>query len=87
MFQHDARKAIFSNNLKFIEKHNAEEAIGLHTFTVGVNQFADLTNDEFVKKFTAGTVIRPDPAQTATPIDIEAPDSIDWREKVVTKSI
>ncbi|XP_071956237.1 procathepsin L-like [Antedon mediterranea] len=42
------RRSVFEDNQKFIQKHNAEYAKGLHTYTVGTNKFADLTNAEFV---------------------------------------
>merc|ERR1712029_178044 len=42
---HDERKSIFAANLERIEKHNAEHAEGKHSYWLGVNQFADLTND------------------------------------------
>jgi len=79
--EHDARKNIFANNLKFIEKHNAEHALGLHTYTVGVNQFADLTNEEFVEQYTGS--VKPMEWAKETKIEVvgEVPDSIDWREK------
>jgi len=78
--EHDKRKKIFANNLKFIEKHNAEHALGIHTYTVGVNEFADLTNKEFSKQYngfkswggTDGSVIE---------VLGDLPDSIDWRQK------
>jgi len=41
--EHDMRRAIFEANMKKIEKHNAQ---GL-SWTMGVNQFADLTAEEF----------------------------------------
>merc|ERR1712156_1051572 len=41
------RREIWESNLDYIERHNVEEARGLHTFTMGENQFTDLTNDEF----------------------------------------
>merc|ERR1711915_182138 len=49
--EHDNRKSVFVSNYKLIQKHNAEHALGLHTYTLGVNQFADLTNEEFVKTY------------------------------------
>merc|ERR1711887_183275 len=49
---HDERKSIFAANLERIEKHNAEHAEGKHSYWLGVNQFADLTNDEFVDLHT-----------------------------------
>jgi len=77
--EHDTRKNIFANNLKFIEKHNAEHAQGLHTFTVGVNQFADLTNEEFVQQYTGFMPVDGLPESDVVVGDL--PDSIDWRQK------
>merc|ERR1719367_790547 len=34
---------IFSDNLEKIARHNEEAANGVHTFTLGINQFADLS--------------------------------------------
>merc|ERR1719430_534880 len=77
--EHDARKNIFANNLKFIEKHNAEHALGLHTYTVGINQFADLTNEEFVAQFTGFKASDNLPESS---VDfVSRPENIDWREK------
>merc|ERR1711872_1040848 len=86
--EHDARKNIFANNLKFIEKHNAEHALGLHTFTVGVNEVADLTNEEFVTLYTGNfpqvenlqsSAEAPQPLNEAT-TEYPVPDKIDWRD-------
>lgn len=77
--EHDIRKAIFAENLKVIQKHNAEEALGLHTFTLGVNQFADMTNKEF-RQYYNGLAGQ----SNLEVVDIEAddlPESIDWRTK------
>merc|ERR1712198_188016 len=78
--EHDIRKNIFAANLKFIEKHNAEHALGLHTFTVGINQFADLTNEEFVKQFT-GFAASEDLPESSVEIIGDRPESIDWRAR------
>ena len=37
------RFAVFQSNVEFINKHNADAEAGIYTFTVGINQFADLT--------------------------------------------
>lgn len=39
----DKRLEIFKDNLKFIDEHNSEN----RTYQVGLNQFADITNDEY----------------------------------------
>merc|ERR1711872_1171535 len=73
---HDERKAIFAANLERIEKHNAEHAEGKHTYWLGVNQFADLTNAEFVDLHTGYSAV---PAEMETAdLSMTAPlDSVD----------
>lgn len=44
---------IFKHNLNVIEKHNKEFAMGQHTWKMGLNQFSDLTPEEF-SKFCCG---------------------------------
>ena len=39
-------QSVFAANVAKIEKHNAEAAAGLHTFTMGVNKFADMLPEE-----------------------------------------
>ena len=41
------RREIFEDNLALISAHNAEAANGLHTFEIGLNEFADMTDKEF----------------------------------------
>ena len=49
-YQNDAeenqRFNIFRNNVEFIEKHNQEK----HSFSLGINEFADMTQEEFRKR-------------------------------------
>jgi len=81
--EHDLRKVIFADNLKYINQHNAEHALGLHSFTVGVNKFADMTNEEFVKQFNGlNTPSNLEQADTEFDIDVSSlPKSVDWRQK------
>ena len=37
----------YAANKAYIAKHNAEADAGLHTFRLGVNKYADMTNEEF----------------------------------------
>ena len=41
------RKNIWMDNTAMIERHNQEFFKGQHTFTMKMNKFGDLTNDEF----------------------------------------
>ncbi|XP_072924887.1 procathepsin L-like isoform X1 [Hemitrygon akajei] len=41
------RRMIWESAMSYIEQHNREYEMGKHTFTVAMNQFGDLTNEEF----------------------------------------
>ena len=41
---------IFASNLKKFKVHNSEAAKGLYSYTMGVNQFADLTDLTFISR-------------------------------------
>merc|ERR1712168_1043751 len=79
------RFAIFKENLAFIARHNADHKLGKESYTVGVNQFADLTNAEFRSSHLAEMVEAPQIrlnyqcpvafVDNGTP----NPDSVDWR--------
>jgi len=69
------RKKIFLDNVNTILKHNAEG----HNWRMGVNQFSDLTGDEWVSRYTNNTFKH-------TPNDIELLKetpltSVDWRSR------
>ncbi|XP_068459020.1 pro-cathepsin H [Clinocottus analis] len=78
MQEYHERLQIFSENNRRINKHNEEN----HTFTMGLNQFSDMTFSEFQKNFlwsepqncsaTKGNYVSSDGPH---------PDSIDWRKK------
>jgi cathepsin L len=82
------RFQIFKKNLDTIEKHNNEYSMGMHTYTLGVNSFADWTFDEFraalfgtkynatssAKRASSGTFVR-------LPSHVKVPDAVDWREQ------
>lgn len=45
--EHEYRLRVFSENLALIELHNSQD----HSWTMEVNQFADLTSEEFQAKY------------------------------------
>ncbi|KAG5674826.1 hypothetical protein PVAND_004772 [Polypedilum vanderplanki] len=52
------RFKIFSENYLFIKKHNKRFQKGLETYELGINQFTDLTRDEF-RKLISGIPLPP----------------------------
>ena len=72
------RLAVFYQNLQMINAHNA----GGHSYTLAINQFADMTREEFSAKFTGGPSKRSprtsEPTQLST---VGLPASIDWVSK------
>lgn len=43
---------IFNKNVDFIEKHNQEQ----HSYRLGINEFADMTQEEFSKRKGFGPI-------------------------------
>nr|AHX59270.1 procerain B [Calotropis procera] len=85
---------IFKDNLRYIDEQNNYNKFNHKNFTLGLNQFADLTLDEFSSIYL-GTSIEYDPIISSNPNHhgeeedilqegaIELPNSVDWREKDV----
>ncbi|XP_020088368.1 ananain-like [Ananas comosus] len=76
------RFQIFKNNVNHIETFNSRNK---NSYTLGINQFTDMTNNEFVAQYTGG-ISRPlnierEPVVSFDDVDISAvPQSIDWRD-------
>ena len=77
------RLRIFEDNVKLINKHNAEAADGKHTYKLSVNQFADWTNEEWINQLDS---IDQNPRSEIEVLDnnkrVHRPDSVDWRDEV-----
>ncbi|KAL4573602.1 hypothetical protein LXL04_020413 [Taraxacum kok-saghyz] len=72
---------IFNDNLRYIEEHNSGE----HSYKLGLNKFADLTNEEFRLGYT-----RAIPQLKSNDVKSDRyslrsgdvlPDAVDWRSK------
>lgn len=49
--EEQVRKEIFSKNLMEIEEHNERYAAGKESYEKGINQFSDLTYEEFARVY------------------------------------
>jgi len=84
----ERRFRVFKDNLCFIDSHNAAADVGQHSFRLGLNRFADLTNEEYrsvylgvrtnsTHRSLAG--VRSDRYQYNA--SEKLPKSVDWRAK------
>ncbi|PWA65039.1 hypothetical protein CTI12_AA339080 [Artemisia annua] len=79
------RFQIFKDNLRYIDEHNS----GDHSYKLGLNKFADLTNDEYKLTYTGAKTI--DSKRKANGVKksdrysvrsgVALPESVDWRAK------
>jgi len=72
-----ARQAAFNDNIALIEAENAKG----HSYTLGVNQFAHLTNEEFKAQYTGvkgGSALGPDDAHLGELEIGEIASNVDW---------
>ncbi|RZC32301.1 Peptidase C1 and/or Inhibitor I29 domain containing protein [Asbolus verrucosus] len=77
------RRNIFKENLKKIEEHNQLYKEKKVTYEMGVNQFADLTREEFSQYLNRYKDARLQSVHRVefTPVTAEIPAEIDWRKK------
>jgi len=76
-----AKFRAFKENLAIINEHNLNSDV--HGFTLGINEFADMTNEEY-KDFLLGSGTQPSRDGNATfmaPIGFKAPAEVDWRSQ------
>jgi C1A family cysteine protease len=69
----------FQERMAFINKHNAEAAEGKHTYTVGMNQFMDLSQQDFKRFYTSR--FNRTTARNTVYLPAATEDSVDWRTK------
>nr|AXQ06497.1 papain-like cysteine protease [Vriesea carinata] len=89
--EEERRFEIFKENLRYIDEHNAAADAGVHSysFRLGLNRFADLTNDEYRSIFlgarprgsTAAGRKGSDRYRYRLRAGDALPDAVDWRQK------
>lgn len=77
------RFQVFSNNMIYAEKMNFIQK----NFTLGVTQFADLTENEFKDYHMNKNVLVSRTCDSFNPTGVSTPESLDWREKNVVTDV
>jgi len=79
------RRAVWETNIVKIRAHNLEADLGVHTYTMGMNKYGDLTHEEFVKQMNGLKMTEDrqsgDRHTFIAPSNIEIPASVDWRKQ------
>merc|ERR1711899_558686 len=82
------RRAVFEANLDTIEAHNVKYEKGLSSYKMGINQFTDMTYEEF-----SNTVLM-EPRDSehvevmqSKKIESSAPDAWDWRDEGILNPV
>ncbi|KAF8377587.1 hypothetical protein HHK36_030969 [Tetracentron sinense] len=79
----ERRFEIFKDNLRFIDEHNTEN----RTYKIGLNRFADLTNEEYRSMYLGAKTdakrkfSKPKSDRYAFRSGDDLPESVDWRTK------
>ncbi|XP_075067178.1 procathepsin L isoform X2 [Mixophyes fleayi] len=76
------RRMLWEKNLKMIEMHNMEHAMGKHSYRLGMNQFGDMTTEE-VRQLMNGYKPKAQKGGSTflAPNNFEAPKTVDWRKQ------
>ncbi|XP_041346629.1 cathepsin L2-like, partial [Gigantopelta aegis] len=79
------RKAIFMENVKIIELHNIKFNNREKSYFLDINQFADMTNDEFRAFNGFGKTMAPKAHRACSSFlgfsGIKLPSTVDWRKR------
>ncbi|XP_008069900.1 cathepsin L1-like [Carlito syrichta] len=76
------RRAVWEKNVKRIEQHNREYREGKHGFTMAVNAFGDMTNDEYNQRMKGSRYQKHEKGKVfQEPPFSYVPPSFDWRKE------
>ncbi|CAF1091665.1 unnamed protein product [Adineta ricciae] len=81
-----SRRSIWEANLAMIRNHNLEADLGVHTYTLKMNKFGDMTNEEINRQMNGLDMslknkMDVDHHTFRAPANVAIPASVDWRTK------
>ncbi|XP_004381378.1 cathepsin L1-like [Trichechus manatus latirostris] len=80
--EEDWRRAVWEKNMKMIELHNREYSQGKHGFTMAINAFGDMTNEEFRQVMNGFQNQKRNKGKMFhEPVFGNIPKSVDWTQK------
>jgi cathepsin L len=82
--EENSRRLTWEKNLKYINAHNLQFDLGKKTYTLKMNKYGDMTNQEFVRQMngfnmTKSMVSSNEGSHYIPPSNAVLPDSVDWR--------
>jgi len=83
------RRIIWEQNVKKVAAHNRLYDMGLESYTLAVNKFADQSYEEFIKTHAS---YRPPTVRETRPLyvassDADLPEELDWRDQNVVTAV
>jgi len=78
------RFQVFRENLQIIDEHNKDLT---QNFTMGINQFTDLTSQEFKEQYVSGYQVGSYGCKSYSSGATGLPNSVDWRSKGAVTSV
>jgi len=78
------RRVTWEGNLKKVQEHNLQADLGVHTYWLGMNKFADMNITEFAKIMNGYKGEQRTPSANTFKFDpslTDLPDTVDWRDK------
>ncbi|GBM20571.1 Cathepsin L [Araneus ventricosus] len=87
--EEEKRRKTFEEHVKEIMRHNIEYNLGIQKYRKGLNQFADMEHDQFVKQFNGYRGVRERNSSNVfnAPAGFELPYAVDWRQKSIVTHV
>ncbi|XP_076082008.1 digestive cysteine proteinase 1-like isoform X1 [Mytilus galloprovincialis] len=78
------RRVIWEDNVRFIEHHNMAADRGEHSYWLGINHFADMSEKEVTQKmkgYKRSNDVVIGGSTYLPPNNVQVPDEVDWRQQ------